>query len=76
MERDDFFGVVTHIREIIRQNQLEGAMVEAYSPNIVARLLGLVEKKELTGKDGGNLVVNVTSDKIKDGLINLEDRLS
>ena len=59
-EREDFFGVVTHIREIIRQNQLEGAMVEAYSPNIVARLLGLSDKRELTGEGGKDLTINIT----------------
>lgn len=75
-EREDYFQVVTHIREIIRQNQLEGAMVESYSPNIVARLLGLSDKKELTGKDGGDLVINVTSDKTKEGLNNLSNALA
>lgn len=75
-DRQDFLGVVTHIREIIRQNQLEGAMVEAYSPNIVARLLGLSEKTELTGKDGGDLVINVRSEESKDALNKLRESLS
>ncbi len=75
-QRNDFLEVVTHIREVIRQNQLEGAMVEAYSSNIVARLLGLSDKKELTGKDGGELVVNVTSEKTKEGLKKLGDALA
>lgn len=59
-EREDFLQVVTHVREVIRQNQLEGAMVEAYSPNIVARLLGLSDKRELTGEGGKDLTINIT----------------
>lgn len=74
-DRDSFMPVVTHIREIITANQLEGAMVEAYSQNIVARLLGLSDKKELTGKNGGDLVINVTSDKTKEGLSKLGESL-
>ncbi|MFV0332410.1 MAG: terminase small subunit [Dysgonomonas sp.] len=77
-QRNDFFEVVTHIREVIRQNQLEGAIVEAYSPNIVARLLGLSDKKEITGQDGKELVINITPrtkeevDKAKDTRDNLQ----
>lgn len=59
-EREDYFAVVTHVREVIRQNQLEGAIVEAYSPNIVARLLGLADKKEFTGEGGKDLTINIT----------------
>lgn len=58
-ERKDFLNVITHVREIIRQNQLEGAMVETYSPNIVARLLGLSDKRELTGEGGKDLTINI-----------------
>lgn len=75
-KRNDFIGVVTHIREVIRQNQLEGACVGAYSPNIVARLLGLADKQELTGADGQGLVINVTSPKAKKQLEELKAKLS
>lgn len=42
----DFFEVTTRIRKIIESNQFEGATVGAYNPNIIARKLGLVDKKE------------------------------
>jgi hypothetical protein len=41
-----YFPVTKHIRGIIEQNQLEGASVGAYNPNIIARLLWLVDKTE------------------------------
>lgn len=74
-EREDFLQVVTHVREVIRQNQLEGAMVEAYSPNIVARLLGLSDKRELTGENGQPLVINVTTPESKSNLEALKEGL-
>lgn len=74
--RDDFLGVTTHIREVIQANQLEGAMVEAYNPNIVARMLGLSDKKEISGKDGGELVINVLSEKTREGISKLKESSS
>jgi len=59
-EREDYLHVVTHIREAIRQNQLEGAMVEAYSPNIVARVLGLADKKDIRANVENGLTINIT----------------
>jgi hypothetical protein len=75
-KRKGFLLVATHIRDIIEANQLEGALVEIYNPNIVARMLGLSEKKEIAGKDGGDLVINVTSEKTKDSLNELKEYLS
>ncbi len=48
----DFLQVFTHVREIIENNQFEGATVGAYNANIIARKLGLVDKqkKEHSGK--------------------------
>lgn len=43
---NDFLPVVTHIRDIIRANQIEGSMVGAYNATIVARVCGLVDKTE------------------------------
>lgn len=42
----DFSKVITHIREIIECQQLEGAAVGAFNANIVSRLLGLKDKQE------------------------------
>jgi len=52
-EYKDFFGVYTRICQIVRTQKFEGAAVGLFNANIIARDLGLVEKNEHTGKDGG-----------------------
>lgn len=47
-ESQDFLAVITHIRETISTQQLEGATVGAFNANIIARKLGLTEKKDIT----------------------------
>ena len=44
----DFSLVITHVIEIIETQQLEGAIVGAFNPNIIARKLGLTDKTDLT----------------------------
>ena len=51
----DFSEVITHVREIITTQQMEGAMVGTYNANIVARKLGLSDKKETTHKGELNI---------------------
>jgi hypothetical protein len=43
----DFSGVITRIREIIYTNKFEGAAVGTFNANIIARDLGLVDKKQV-----------------------------
>lgn len=43
----DFSKVITHIREVIFTQKFEGAAIGAYNANIIARDLGLIDKKEL-----------------------------
>lgn len=45
----DFWAVTKAIKGIIESNQFEGATVGAYNPNIIARKLGLSDKKEIEG---------------------------
>ena len=47
----DFFDVSTRIRQIIDSNQFEGAVVNIFNPNIIARKLGLGDKTILEGGD-------------------------
>ncbi|GAA4328460.1 terminase small subunit [Flaviaesturariibacter amylovorans] len=47
-EACEFLSVIAYVREAIATNQLEGASVGAYNANIIARLLGLVDKKDVT----------------------------
>ena len=48
----DFSLVITRIEEIIYTNKFEGAAVGAYNSNIIARDLGLVDKKDYSSQDG------------------------
>lgn len=72
-ELEDYLPITTHIREVIMQNQLEGALVEAYSPNIVARVLSLTDKQEHSVKN--DLTVEVISGETKKGLEMLKETL-
>ena len=45
---EDFFPVITRIENIIRTQQLEGAIVGAFNPNIVSRIIGLSDKQKVT----------------------------
>jgi hypothetical protein len=40
--------ICTHIKEIVRQDQIEGGMVGQYNPSITQRLNGLKEQVEQT----------------------------
>lgn len=42
-KRDDFSLVISHIRGIIDSQQFSGAAVGAFSPNLIARRLGLAD---------------------------------
>lgn len=58
----DFSLVVTRIEEIIRTQKYEGAAVGAFNASIVARDLGMVDKKDVTtnGKAlGGKIEVEI-----------------
>lgn len=47
---EDFLQVITRIEEIIYTQKFEGAVVGAFNANIIARDLGLADKKELSGE--------------------------
>lgn len=50
----DFSNVITHVREIIEEQQFEGAAVGAFSTNLIARRLGMADKvnSEVSGPGG------------------------
>lgn len=52
----DFSAIITHIREIISRQKIEGAMVGSFNPTIVSRIEGLVDKSEVKNE---NLNFNV-----------------
>lgn len=57
-ERSDLLGVITRAEAIIYQQKFTGAAADLLNPNIIARDLGLADKKELSG----GLALNVTAE--------------
>lgn len=55
----DFFDVVTRIRQIIENNQFEGAAAGFLNPNIIARKLGLADKTAATVQLGTTFEVEM-----------------
>lgn len=45
----DFINITTRIEDCIKSQKFEGAAAELLNPNIIARDLGLTDKKEITG---------------------------
>lgn len=43
----EFSTICSRIRQVIRQDQIEGGMAGIYNPSITQRLNGLVEKQEI-----------------------------
>lgn len=60
-ECDAYVSIVTRIKEEIRNDQIEGALVGQYQQNIVARLNGLTEKTDVTtqGERISEIKVNI-----------------
>lgn len=51
--RPDLLGVITRAERVMRQQKFEGASAGLLVPNIIARDLGLADRQEHTGRDGG-----------------------
>jgi len=56
--RADLVGVITRAEAIIRKQKFEGASADLLNANIIARDLGLADRSELTGRDGGPIEVD------------------
>jgi hypothetical protein len=52
-DNEDFSAVASRVEEIIRTQKFEGASADLLNANIIARDLGLADKSELTGANGG-----------------------
>ena len=52
-DRPDLLGVITRAEAVIYRQKFEGASADMLNANIIARDLGLSDRRELTGKDGG-----------------------
>ena len=51
--KEGFSGVTREAEQVIYNQKFAGAAADFLNANIIARDLGLSDKKELTGKDGG-----------------------
>lgn len=60
--RPDLLSVITRAEEVIFAQKFAGAAADLLNANIIARDLGLSEKSELTGKDGGPIAFDDASD--------------
>jgi len=56
---EDYWAITTWAKLIIETQQFEGAVVGAYNQNIIARKLGLVDKRDVT--TDGEKINNVSS---------------
>jgi len=54
---DDFLEVIQKAEKIIRYQKFTGAAADLLNANIIARDLGLADKKELTGANGDPLTM-------------------
>jgi hypothetical protein len=57
-QREGFGEVTSRIDAVIRDQKFTGAAADLLNANIIARDLGLADKSELTGKDGGPIETN------------------
>jgi len=60
--RSDLSDVLARVEAIIYQQKFTGAAAEMLNANIIARDLGLSDKNELTGKDGGPIETRTLND--------------
>jgi hypothetical protein len=51
-KQDDFLNIITRVEQIIETQKFQGAAADFLNPNIIARDLGLAEKKVHSGELG------------------------
>lgn len=61
--KEAFSEVVSRVERVIRDQKFAGAAADLLNPNIIARDLGLADKQELSGKDGGPVEMLEVTDK-------------
>lgn len=61
-QRDGYGDVTARIDSVIRSQKFAGAAADLLNPQIIARDLGLADKSELTGRDGGPIEVRTLDD--------------
>lgn len=66
-KKDDFLGIVKHIRAVIYQQKLTGAAADLFNANIIARELGLKESSETkhSGAVGVTDLTDMTDEQLE-----------
>lgn len=63
--KEDFFGIVSKVERVIRDQKFTGAAADLLNPNIIARDLGLRDGQEITGPNGGPIPTKITIELIQ-----------
>jgi DNA-packaging protein gp3 len=71
--RPDLYPVIQAIRDVIYEQKFTGAASDLFNAGLIARDLGLADKTELTGADGGPIQ---TEDKTKRDAADFASQLS
>jgi len=56
---DEYITICSHIKDIIRSEQIDGGMAGIYNPSITQRLNGLTEKTENTNLNTNISILNI-----------------
>jgi hypothetical protein len=65
-EKEGFVPVMERVEQVMYAQKFEGASADLLNANIIARDLGLADKSELTGADGGAIEMrDVTPERRK-----------
>ena len=67
----EYFGITTRIRDIIYDQKFTGAAAGLLESNIIARELGLVDKKDVT-TNGQNVTASPLNDLPTEALLEIE----
>ena len=60
--REDFSAITSQVEDTIKDQKFSGAAAGLLNANIISRDLGLADKQEHTGKDGGVLHIHLSTD--------------
>jgi hypothetical protein len=60
---ENHFALTTRALELIDNNQIEGAMVGAFNSNLVARIQGLADKKEVNQETTTKTIVSLPEEE-------------
>lgn len=61
INKEVFLTVIEHLEETIYNQKFEGAAVGAFKENLIARDLGLIDRKEVDNK--GAIAINISKDE-------------